>query len=186
MRRRTLESVRFHTQHRERGRKVRNGRQVGLLDPWLSDGWSLIVCLSLFLRLNLHSKVDSIVCLGHFGVLSWCNDILARLGLLHWCNLIVSQGILARPDLLVFVNTIYVTRIPFKIPQILLKRTLRIQNCHLLANALVCCSATQGLCFTIVLGNARCGCTSAVCIGFVSRTVRRTLRSPLRTTRFKK
>ena len=164
-----------------------------MLDPWLSDGWSLIVCPGLFLRLNLHSKVDSIVCPGRFGVLSWCNDILARLGLLKWCNevfgllswcnLIVSQGTLARPDLLLFDNTMHVTRVPFKIPQILLKRTRRIQSCNLLANALVCCSATQGLCFTIVLGNARCGCTSAVCIGFLSRTVRRTLRSPLRASR---
>ena len=173
MRRRTLESGLLHTQHRGSQRKVTNGRQISLLDPRLSDGWSLIVCLNLFLRLNLHNNVDSILCPGRFGVLSWCNDILARLGLLHWCNLIVSQGILARPNLLVFVNTIYVTCIPFKMREMLLKRTLRIQNCRLLAKALVCCSAIQLVCCTIVRRNVRCGCMSAVCMLNVTSCSRR-------------
>ena len=149
MRRRTLESVLLHIQHRGSGRLGMKGGRVGPLDRWLSDGsldtlglliwWSLIVCPGQ----KKKTKFNSIVCPGRFGVLSWCNDILARLGLLHWCNLIVSQGILPRPDLLVFVNTIYVTCVPVKMRQMLLKRTLRIQNCRLLANALVCCSATQ-------------------------------------------
>ena len=96
MRRRTLEIVLLHTQQRGSGRLGMKGGRVGPLDRWLSDcsldtlglliWWSSIVCPGLFTRVSLHNKFNPIVSPGRFGVLSWCNDILARLGLLKWCN----------------------------------------------------------------------------------------------------
>ena len=69
MRRRTLESVQLHSEHRGSGRRGMKGGRVGPLDRWLSDGsldtlgrliwWSLIVCPGLFMRLSLRSSTGS-------------------------------------------------------------------------------------------------------------------------------
>ena len=167
------------------------GGRLGPLDRWLSDGsldalglliwWSLIVCPGHFTRLSFLNKFNSIVCPGRFGVLSWCNHILARLGLLKWCN--EAFGLVQLDPLPRHPRQTRPAGVCQHYPCYPRSRQdpsnsaqaerRRIRSCNLRANALVCCSGTRGLCFNTVLGNVRCGRTSAVCMLSVTSCSRR-------------